>query len=700
MTQFLYAGCYGPEQVIDLTGAPIVNTEVIVYAHGTTTPASLYSDRTMDATVVNPTSTDGDGNLTFFTAPGQYDIVCNGATVTVNVIPDPLDLPNTHASTHAAGGTDPLSTQFEPISAVRAITGATVTANPYDVLECNATAQAITVTLPTNAAGVRVTVKKTDSSSNAVTITGTIDGVTNPALTHQYSTYELVADGTNWFRISRVGAGSLVDLSVASNALVFPSGTFSAGITAQRLTAQTLTASGFLGRHDSGHPPNGTYQAYDWSLDVATPGIWVTPGGGTNPTDWVNLVAAAVAGVSTFNTRSGSVVLLLADLEGLFTAANQLPVGTGSGTGELLTGPASDGLYLGRSSGVLAWLTPPYRTLFNPTAKTTTYTAAAWDCIEATGTFTVTLPASPSAGQEVAIENRGSGPITIAYNSGQSINGVAANLTLPAALAGYTAVVLRADSSTAWVVSDAYGTDLGQGFQVAGTLDIVGTLLMTVSAKTTTYTVLGTDSVLTVAAGTYNVTFGTALKVGQIVEIVNVGASGTVTLLAAGSGTIDGAASFVLVSGAAVRCVVTTAGANPVIIVVAQYNPPAGGQGIAASGSPGSPTIGLNGTESVNVVSTGGSAQTLAAVATDIGNDITLSANLTVTMPTPARGAFCYAIVRQAASGGPYTITFSGVKWPGGTAPTMSTSASAFDRYDFVSDGTYWYGIITGQAFH
>jgi len=32
------------------------------------------------------------------------------------------------------------------------------------------------------------------------------------------------------------------------------------------------------------------------------------------------------------------------------------------------------------------------------------------------------------------------------------------------------------------------------------------------------------------------------------------------------------------------------------------------------------------------------------------------------------------------------------VKWPSGTAPTLTTTASRWDILTFVSDGTYWYG--------
>lgn len=124
-----------------------------------------------------------------------------------------------------------------------------------------------------------------------------------------------------------------------------------------------------------------------------------------------------------------------------------------------------------------------------------------------------------------------------------------------------------------------------------------------------------------------------------------------------------------------------------------------GGQGIQiVSGA-----IGLNGTESVNVIVGAGTAQTLAAPATDIGNDITLTSanNLVLTMPTPARGAYCYAIVRQPASGTTTnTVTWTSVKWNLGTAPTMSTGASVYDFYQFVSDGTVWMGFVGGQNLH
>jgi len=67
----------------------------------------------------------------------------------------------------------------------------------------NATSGAVTITLPSavsNAASFII--KKTDSSTNAVTIDGysteTIDGSTTYILNDQYNYVELVSNGTNW----------------------------------------------------------------------------------------------------------------------------------------------------------------------------------------------------------------------------------------------------------------------------------------------------------------------------------------------------------------------------------------------------------------------------------------------------------------------------------------------------------------------
>jgi hypothetical protein len=107
--------------------------------------------------------------------------------------------------------------RYNRVANPRAITSATVTANTFDFLECNAASNAITVTLPTNTAGARVTIRKTDSSANTVTISATVDGVVNPTLTTQYETVDLIGDGTSWMRMVRPRLANLVDYPATSD---------------------------------------------------------------------------------------------------------------------------------------------------------------------------------------------------------------------------------------------------------------------------------------------------------------------------------------------------------------------------------------------------------------------------------------------------------------------------------------------------
>jgi len=100
--------------------------------------------------------------------------------------------------------------------------------------------------------------------------------------------------------------------------------------------------------------------------------------------------------------------------------------------------------------------------------------------------------------------------------------------------------------------------------------------------------------------------------------------------------------------------------------------------------------------DSVNVVAVGGATKTLQPVIDGIANDITLSANLTVTMPAAQRGAKCYCLIHTGA--GSFTVAFTGVKWAGGTPPTITATASATDYFEFKSDGTNWYGTVIAQA--
>jgi hypothetical protein len=70
---------------------------------------------------------------------------------------------------------------------------------------------------------------------------------------------------------------------------------------------------------------------------------------------------------------------------------------------------------------------------------------------------------------------------------------------------------------------------------------------------------------------------------------------------------------------------------------------------------------------------------------------LTPSTPCTFTMPTATAGTSFILRLTQAASG-MTTATFTGVKFSGGTAPTITATASAIDIISFIADGTSWFG--------
>jgi hypothetical protein len=106
------------------------------------------------------------------------------------------------------------------------------------------------------------------------------------------------------------------------------------------------------------------------------------------------------------------------------------------------------------------------------------------------------------------------------------------------------------------------------------------------------------------------------------------------------------------------------------------------------------PTI-TNYVESVVAIGTVSSSHTLALTNGTVQTaTLTASTACTFTMPTATAGKSFILLLKQAASTGNGTATFTGVKWSGGTAPTITATAGKMDILTFVSDGTNWYGSI------
>jgi hypothetical protein len=71
---------------------------------------------------------------------------------------------------------------------------------------------------------------------------------------------------------------------------------------------------------------------------------------------------------------------------------------------------------------------------------------------------------------------------------------------------------------------------------------------------------------------------------------------------------------------------------------------------------------------------------------------LTASTACTFTMPTATAGKSFVLLLKQAASTGNGTATFTGVKFPTLGAPTITATAGKMDILTFVADGTNWYG--------
>ena len=86
------------------------------------------------------------------------------------------------------------------------------------------------------------------------------------------------------------------------------------------------------------------------------------------------------------------------------------------------------------------------------------------------------------------------------------------------------------------------------------------------------------------------------------------------------------------------------------------------------------------------------------------GHNVTLTANCTFTFSAPpasgTSGSFTLFLNQDGT--GSRTATWPGsVKWAGGTAPTLTTTASRTDILVFttIDAGTIWYGAVSGQDF-
>jgi len=74
---------------------------------------------------------------------------------------------------------------------------------------------------------------------------------------------------------------------------------------------------------------------------------------------------------------------------------------------------------------------------------------------------------------------------------------------------------------------------------------------------------------------------------------------------------------------------------------------------------------------------------------------LTASTACTFTMPTATAGKSFVLLLKQAATTGNGTATFTSVKFGTAGAPTITATAGKMDILTFIADGTNWYGSIS-----
>ena len=106
------------------------------------------------------------------------------------------------------------------------------------------------------------------------------------------------------------------------------------------------------------------------------------------------------------------------------------------------------------------------------------------------------------------------------------------------------------------------------------------------------------------------------------------------------------------------------------------------------------PTV-TNYVEAVVAIGTVTTASTIALTNGTVQTaTLTASTACTFTMPTATAGKSFVLLLKQAASTGNGTATFTDVKFGTAGAPTITATAGKMDILTFIADGTNWYGSI------
>ena len=211
--------------------------------------------------------------------------------------------------------------------------------------------------------------------------------------------------------------------------------------------------------------------------------------------------------------------------------------------------------------------------------------------------------------------------------------------------------------------------------------------------KTANYTASASEGVLTnTSGGAFTVTLPASPSTGAQVYVADSGSAwGTNNLTIGRNGsTIEGSATDLVCDISDVNLQLVYDGTTWQV-----YSQLGSAGGTLTNQTLINTTI-TNYTESVVAIGTVTTASTLSLTNGTLQTaTLTASTACTFTMPTATAGKSFALLLKQAATTGNGTATFTGVKWSSTGAPTITATAGKMDILNFIADGTNWYGSYT-----